>query len=354
MARGVMRLRVAFGSLSFAALAALHLAGVLRLMEVGPARWYRPMLSPRCYRKGAIGSSGSPRSIEGLQSMTTTVTSLSQQLKYLSHEDAFRRNPVAVLARLAWWRGITALGRKPTRVDLPGYNVSIEIPPRWRGIAKLIFAYRELYDRELVWLSKNVRPGSVTVDVGANYGIYSIVAAKAAGASGLVLSFEPAAETFEILEKNIALNHLTNVRLFNCALGDREDDVPLYHHPDASRNSLGAVTGMSGTSETVRMTTLEVVCLKPETTRIDLLKIDVEGAEETTLRGCLPILRLSRPRLIIEINPPRAAAIGLAADGAWRMLLELGYRLHELEANGELREVISLPDRPVNLIAIPR
>lgn len=285
--------------------------------------------------------------------MNITIAAVGERLRYLSREDAFRRNPVGVLARLALWRVITAVSCKPMRVKLPAYEVCIMIPPKWRGIAKLIFAYRELYDRELVWLSKNVHPGSITVDVGANYGIYSIVAAKAAADSGQVLSFEPAASTFKILEKNVALNNLTNVQLFDCALGDRDDEVPLYHHPDSSRNSLGEVRGMSGTSESVRMTTLEQVCRKTGIARIDLIKIDVEGAEETALKGCLPILENSKPKIIIEINPPRAAAIGLAADGAWRILLDLGYRLHEIDAVGGLREVASLPDRPINVIALP-
>jgi FkbM family methyltransferase len=287
-------------------------------------------------------------------STSIKVRSFGQWLKYLSHEDAFRRNPIGVLARLALWRGITAFDHEPMRVDLPTYDVSIVIPPEWRGIAKLIFAYRELYDRELVWLSKQVRTGSVTVDIGASYGLYSIVAARAAGESGLVLSFEPASSTYKILEENVALNNLSNVRLFRCALGNRDDEVPLYHHPDSSRNSLGVISGMSGTSESVRMTTLEYVCRKAGIVGIDLIKIDVEGAEEKALKGCLPILELTRPRIIIEINPPRATAIGLAADGAWRMLLDLEYRLHVIEADGTLREIVSLPDRPINVIALPR
>jgi len=286
--------------------------------------------------------------------MRNATTSISEQIRYLRGEDAFRKDPLGVLGRLALWRGVTVLSRNPTRVDLPMYKVSIEIPPEWRGIAKLIFAYRELYDRELVWLAKNVQPGSITVDVGASFGLYTIVAARAAGEFGRVLSFEPALRTFDVLKRNIALNRFTNVSIFNCALGDRDAEVPFYHHPDSSRNSLGLVEGMSGTSETVRMTTLSRVCESLGITQVDFLKIDVEGAEETTLRGCLPMIEASRPRIIIEINPPRAIAIGLRPDGAWRMLLDLDYRLQHLEAYGHMRDVVAMPDHPINLIATPR
>jgi len=71
--------------------------------------------------------------------------------------------------------------------------VSIAIAPEWHGTSKIIFAFRKLYDRELIWLSRNVEPGFVTVDIGAHFGIYTLVAARAAEATGEVYSFEPAA-----------------------------------------------------------------------------------------------------------------------------------------------------------------
>jgi hypothetical protein len=58
--------------------------------------------------------------------------------------------------------------------------------------------------------------------------------------------------------------------------------------------------------------------------------------------------------VIVEINPPRAAAMGMAADGAWQMLRALGYRLHEITASGEIRVLASsLSDHPINVIALP-
>jgi FkbM family methyltransferase len=278
---------------------------------------------------------------------------LTRQLRYLTGQDAFRRNPASVLGRLMVWRGISAVRHTNYVIKLPRYGVSMAIPPNWRGIARLIFAYRELYDRELVWLSRNVEPGFVIVDVGASFGIYTLVAARAAGASGQVFSFEPTTAAFEILNANVELNALTNVHTFRCAVGERSGEVELYHHLDSSRNSLGYTAGMIGTSESVQLTTLNNVLDKAGIAKIDLIKIDVEGTEEMVLKGCSTILERSRPKIIIELNPPRAAAIGLRADGAWQLLLSLGYKMYEIGAGCRLCRVDRSPQQYINVVAFP-
>jgi FkbM family methyltransferase len=221
--------------------------------------------------------------------------------------------------------------------------------PNWRGIARLIFAYRELYDRELVWLSRNVEPGFVTADVGASFGIYTLVAARA---SGQVFSFEPTTAAFEILKANVELHGLTNVHTFRCAVGERSGEVELYHHRNSSRNSLGYTAGMIGTSQSVQLTTLNNVSDKAGVANIDLMKIDVEGTEEMVLKVCSTILERARPKIIIELDPPRAPAIGLRADGAWQLLLSLGYKMYEIAAGCRLRRVDRSPQQYI-VVAFP-
>jgi len=277
----------------------------------------------------------------------------SRQAKYLTGQDAFRRNPAFVLGRLLAWRTITAVSHKKVIIKLPGYGVSMAIPSEWPGIAKLIFAYRELYDRELVWMSRNVRPGFHVADVGASFGIYTLVAARAAGPSGKIFSFEPAGSTFDILRTNVELNCLANVHTFRCAIGEADGEVELYHHRDSSRNSLGRTTAMSGSSEPVHKTTLSNVLANAGIDRIDLIKMDVEGMEEMALKGSSTIIERSRPKIIIELNPGRASAIGLNADGAWELLRSLRYSMYEIASGGELLKVIRPPQHLVNVVAFP-
>jgi FkbM family methyltransferase len=277
----------------------------------------------------------------------------SRQVKYLIGQDAFRRNPASVLGRLLVWRAISAVSHKKVVIKLPGYGVSIAIPSEWSGIAKLIFAYRELYDRELVWLSRNVRLGFFVADIGASFGIYTLVAARAAGPSGQIFSFEPAASTFDILKTNVELNCLTNVHTFRYAIGEEDGEVELYHHRDSSRNSLGRTTAMTGTSESVHKRTLSNVLAKAGIAKIDLIKMDVEGMEEMALRGCSSIVERARPKIIIELNPGRASAIGLHADGAWELLRSLRYKMYEIGRAGELLKVDRPPQHLVNVVAFP-
>jgi len=251
------------------------------------------------------------------------------------------------------WRAISAVSHRKVVIKLPGYGVSIAIPSEWPGIAKLIFAYRELYDRELVWLSRNVRPGFFVADIGASFGIYTLVAARAAGPSGQILSFEPAASTFDILKANVELNCLTNVHTFRCAIGEDDGEVELYHHRDSSRNSLGRTTSMIGTSESVQKRTLSNVLAKAGVAKIDLIKMDVEGMEEMALRGCSTIVERARPKIIIELNPGRASAIGLPADGAWELLRSLRYKMYEIGRASELVKVDRPPQHLVNVVAFP-
>lgn len=280
-----------------------------------------------------------------------TTKQLSGQVKYLVGQDAFRRRPASVLGRLLAWRAISAVSHKKVIVKLPGYGVSIAIPSEWPGIAKLIYAYRELYDRELVWLSRNVHPGFYVADIGASFGIYTLVAARAAGPSGQIFSFEPAASTFDILKANVELNCLTNVRIFRCAIGEDDGEVELYHHRDSSRNSLGRTAAMSGTSESVHKRTLSNFLAEAGIAKIDLIKIDVEGMEEMALKGCSTILERARSKIIIELNPGRASAIGLHADGAWELLRSLRYKMYEIGRGGELVGVDRPPKHLVNVVA---
>jgi FkbM family methyltransferase len=92
---------------------------------------------------------------------------------------------------------------------------------------------REDYERELARPDRFVQPGDVVVDGGASFGIYTVAAGRLAGVAGRALSFEPSPEAMVILHRNVALNHLGNVRLCQCALSDGDGEAHLYHYADS-------------------------------------------------------------------------------------------------------------------------
>jgi len=248
---------------------------------------------------------------------------------------------VAVVARLALWRARCLVGRG-TEIELEGVDLRLRLPPAWRGVAKLLYAFREDYEPELAFLRRYLRPGMVVADVGACYGIYTLLAARLVEPGGQVLAFEPAATSFRRLAANVKRNGLANVRLFRMAAWDGCGSAPLFHASDPGRNSLDRARGDGSGWEMVRLGRLDDVLEECDAGRLDLLKLDVEGSEPEALRGAARSLRNWRPVVIFEENSP------VAAD----FLRTLGYELYRADEEGRLRP--ALAQAGGNLVAVAR
>ena len=147
------------------------------------------------------------------------------------------------------------------------------------------------------WLE--LRAGDVFLDIGAFVGWHSIRAARIIGPCARVISLEPDAGNRRQLEKNLALNHATN-----CTV------VPLAAWSESGVN-LGWYTGKSpdcchledtGPSGEIRTTTVDDLVRSIGLSRLDWIKVDVEGGEVEALRGAEHSLRHFRPRLFVEIH----------------------------------------------------
>ena len=283
--------------------------------------------------------------------MELSAAPLKAKWDYLSHCPAFRHSPWSVAFRLLAWR-MRCMLRASTIGRIPQWKIQVFLPAQWRGIAKLIFSFRENYEPELGFLQVVLEPGKVVVDVGANFGIYSLAAARLVGDSGTVLAFEPAAESFGILEQNVHLNRVGNIRPFRMGLSDRDGKARLYHHADPGRNSLGGDGNPNATSEEITTLMLDSLLEREGIGRVDLLKIDVEGAEELVLRGAMAVLNRTRPIVIFELNHEAANRLGLSGSGAWDTLDSLGYHFFATHNDASLRE-LSSPPPGGNIIALP-
>ena len=261
---------------------------------------------------------------------------------YLRQHEAFRKKPALTLLRLALWR-LRCWFRLPVNVTLMGGQLQMSLPPDWRGIAKLVYLFREDYERELRLLPRLLSPGGVFVDVGASFGIYTLIGSRLCGEAGRVFAFEPARRTFEILRNNIKRNRMTNVTTMGVALSADHETTLLYHHPDSSRNSLGKPADVCGEPEKVETRTLDSILMNLQVAKVDLIKADVEGAEELVLRGAIKTLADSRPAILFEVNPEATRDIGLRTEGAWKVMEGLGYRFFVLGESDELLEVASQP-----------
>jgi FkbM family methyltransferase len=184
-----------------------------------------------------------------------------------------------------------------------------------------------------------LRPGDCMLDVGANVGFFSLLAAKCVGAGGRVIAFEPAPETRARLQRNVALNLATSVasdtdwpievraEAITDQWGDREFFTgPRQHSGIASLRSLGADADQA---IQVPGTTLDRAL--PDGTPVHLVKIDIEGAEAEALRGMERILQECHPHLLLEVSADYLCEMGDSAAGLFAFLEDFGYQAYRIE-----------------------
>jgi FkbM family methyltransferase len=149
--------------------------------------------------------------------------------------------------------------------------------------------------------------GQTVLDVGAHIGCFTIRAAKMVGQEGKVLSFEPSSENYSLLRKNISINGLHNIEVFNCALSNAaRDDAELYISESSGSNSLFKREGKgieSTKPERVVLKTLDTVMHDAKLSRVDILKVDAEGSELAILKGGEDTIRRFHPKITGEAHP---------------------------------------------------
>jgi FkbM family methyltransferase len=197
---------------------------------------------------------------------------------------------------------------------------------------------------EILGLRDLVRPGDVCIDVGAEYGVYTVALAGRVGPRGRVHAIEPQPGPSRALRTAVRLAGADEiVRSHRHALAEREGydwmSVPRRGGlPVHGRGFLTAGTSAPGPNATdfrvarwqrVEITTLDVFCDREGIERVDFIKADVEGAELKVLHGGVQTLTRHRPALQLEIQEPHIAKYGHHAVDVVALLADLGYALHE-------------------------
>jgi FkbM family methyltransferase len=168
------------------------------------------------------------------------------------------------------------------------------------------------------------------VDVGAQYGDYSIFLAKYIGVKK-VYSFEPLVENYNIFKENIKLNNITNIEPYNIALGDKTSEV-----------ERGILDNMITISESETKSTIKIEKLDNiPSIQEDFLKIDVEGFEMEVLNGAIENIKANMPNIIIEVH-----SYALKAE-VKKFLGDLGYKLRH--KNGFRRDPLNGMNMAENL-----
>ena len=155
------------------------------------------------------------------------------------------------------------------------------------------------------WVEERLRPGDVFVDVGANMGYFSLLAARRVGRDGGVVAIEAAPSTFRKLTANVALNPGAAVRPVEAAVGEREGAIAFHRAPwNDAESSTVARDGTEPAGE-VPAFPLARLLSQHEVARTRIVKIDIEGGEWNAVAGLVPdVDRFPREiELAIEVHP---------------------------------------------------
>lgn len=165
-------------------------------------------------------------------------------------------------------------------------------------------------DGELKLIQSIISNGTFIIDIGANTGLYSLLAAKT-NPSSKILAIEPHPGNFKRLSKNIKLNNLTNVSLLQNAVGDLENEI-IFNIPQGVEISDTSSADLNFSKQTyegslkwkeikVQQITLDSLITKIETKEVNAIKIDVEGYEINVFEGAKQFFKEFYPIVICEI-----------------------------------------------------
>ncbi|MER2511857.1 MAG: FkbM family methyltransferase [Nitrosomonas ureae] len=225
-------------------------------------------------------------------------------------------------------------GNKRVRKRL-GNGLRIMLYPEDR-LSEMIF--KETFEREeQKFVSMLLRSGDIFVDVGANIGLFSLIAGRRIGSRGRVIAFEPSRGTFERLIGNVRSNHLDNVECVQLALSDHNEvrELAVFVEGFAAWNSLARPTsGTQFETELVQCTTWDAFASQAKIDTVTLMKIDVEGWELNVLNGASQTLNSSNaPHLLVEFTDANAEASGSSCAAVYRHLELLGYTMYTIDTH---------------------
>jgi len=179
-------------------------------------------------------------------------------------------------------------------------------PLTHKGLESSIYYFGEYEAGTLYGLKQLLGEGNIFLDVGANIGFLSIVAAHFVGKSGLVYAVEPHPLIFKELLKNISLNKTKNIVPLNVAFGSGRSEAMLYENPDINWGAASLIPPQDrGITRgwSVKVVSIDELIQSGQIQRPDLVKIDVEGFELEVLKGAKSLLRSSTaPALCVEFS----------------------------------------------------
>jgi FkbM family methyltransferase len=183
---------------------------------------------------------------------------------------------------------------------------------------------------------KLIKPGMTVVDIGAHIGYFTLIAAQKSGLTGRVYAFEPAPDNYEILTKNITLNEYENVIPIQKAVCDVDGTTSFYMHVDTVAHSLYPTTiGRGKSTINVETTSLDHFFEQEGWPPVNLIKMDIEGAEAAALAGMRKLIQRNKTMyLFLEFVPQIQQNTGTDPRELVAKLSEMGFTVQVVTEDG--------------------
>jgi FkbM family methyltransferase len=189
-----------------------------------------------------------------------------------------------------------------------------------------------------VLINKFLSKNGVFIDVGANMGYYSLLASKVVGKDGCIIAIEPSSRDYDRLVDNVENNDLTRlIFTYNFAVFDKASgsvDLSIACEERSSINTAGAEFSFKSVdkirTENVKVISIDALSKEISLSRLDVLKLDIEGYELKALQGAEQTLKKFRPVIMLGVNENSLRACGASREEVQEILKNFGYRIYKI------------------------
>lgn len=233
-------------------------------------------------------------------------------------------------------------GVPPVAVDLGTYRQFVL--PNDPAVGELVLRDRTYETSITALLRQWLQPGMVFLDIGANIGYFSLLAASIVGEQGKVIAFEANPQNCKLHVLSILANHFNQISLYPLAVAEREKLV-VFDQLLGSNGIISAPLEKIGDNEEIArlwgrtlLLTVRIDSIVKELPRLDAIKIDVEGAEYQALCGAEPLIVRHRPKIVSEYSPSGLQAVSnVSGETYLQWFIDHGYHLSAVMPSGELQ-----------------
>lgn len=271
----------------------------------------------------------------------------------------WQKGILRIVEKIDTFRVRTFTTYRPVKLTHRKHTFSLFISPNNGFIDRHIFLYGVYEPFMLDLFSVYLKPGQTFVDIGANIGQHTMYAASIVGETGSVHAFEPIPTIYRQIEDSVKENHFEKIiHIHNCALGKTEATEKLFISKNVGGSSL---VNDDDTKETITVHIKNGDKELSGISKIDVIKIDVEGYEYEVLTGIKQTLLVHKPVLFLEFSGSFYDK-QRKGNGAkiLKLLRECNYSLFDIEDemkkitdDTKFDETISKLRKQTNLLCIP-